>query len=265
MANRRFDTLYGTSFQNPYGDDSSYHDHYKRKVLINNRFKRMDAAFAAVDKNSGNNGSVNKVEMEVLLAMFKLSSENATTVCDNMERRSASRNGRKPRFSYSAAAKLVKNADYKKLERLPESLVKALPRQVLEDAERQENLIQVSGLDQDQAFTMMNLALCGYDTNESGLVSKEVIYFVLRMFDMHHGKIRYAMARCDHNTTQRDIAYVEFIKELQEVEFEGTDFSKTFGPQPRSPHRNIKAPSRNLGDSSMALELDDSLNNLLDE
>ena len=70
---------------------------------------------------------------------------------------------------------------------------------------------------------------------------------------------------CDHNTTQRDIAYVEFIKELQEVEFEGTDFSKTFGPQPRSPHRNIKAPSRNLGDSSMALELDDSLNNLLDE
>ena len=223
----------------------------------------MDKAFAAGDKNGDNNGSVNKVEMEVLLAMFKLSSENASSVCDNMERKSTSRNGRKPRFSYKVAAKRVKNADYKKLERLPESLTKALPRQILEEAQSQEALIQVVGLDEDEAFTMMNLAFCAFDKAETGLVSKEVMYFVLRVFDMHHGKVRYAMARCDHNTTQRDIAYCEFIKELQEVEFEGTDFSKTFGPCPRSPHRGIKAPIRNLGDSTMALEMDESLTDLL--
>jgi Ca2+-binding EF-hand superfamily protein len=264
MATRRFDTLYGTSFKNPYGDDGSYHEHYKRKVLINNRFKHMNAAFAAADKTGDNNGSVNKEEFEVLLAMFKLSSENATTVAENMERRSKSRNGRKPRFSYSAAAKMVKNADHKKLERLPDSLVKALPKQIIDEAERQESLIQVTGLDEDQAFTMMNRAFCAFDKGETGLVSKEIMYFILRMFNMHHGKVRYAIARCDHNTTQRDIAYVEFIKELQEVEFEGQDFSKTFGPQPRSPHRNVKKPSRNFGDSTMALELDDSMNDLLE-
>lgn len=263
MANGRFDTLYGTSFKNPHGADSSYHLGYKRKILITNRFKAMDAAFANANKNGDNNGSVNKIEMQVLLAMFKLSSTNATNVCENMERRSQSRNGRKPRFSYKAAAKMVLNADYKVLKKLPDSLVKALPQYVLDEAQQQEALIQVTGLDEDQCFTMMNLAFCGYDVKETGMVSKEIVYFMLRMFGMHKGKVRYAMARCDHNTTQRDIAYVEFIKELQEVEFEGTDFSKTFGPQPRSPHRNIKSRTVNLSDTG-ALELDDTMQDLLE-
>jgi hypothetical protein len=264
MLSGRFDTLYGTSFKNPHGDDGSYHDFYKRKCLIQNRFSAMDAAFASADSNGDKNGSVNKAEMEVLLAMFKLSSTNATTVCDNMVRRSSSKNGRKPRFSYKVARKRVLNADYKVLEKLPDSLVKALPRRIIVEAQQQENLIQVTGLDEDQAFTMMNLAFCAYDKKETGIVSKEVVYYMLRMFTMHKGKVRYAMARCDHNTTQRDIAYVEFIKELQDVEFEGTDFSKTFGPQPRSPHHNIKRTMTNLGDMSGALELDDTMQDLLE-
>jgi hypothetical protein len=262
---RRFDTLYGQSFKNPHGGDSSYQDGYKRKILIENRFAAMDAAFAAASKSGDNNGSVNKVEMLVLLAMFNLSSDNATTVCENLERRSSSKNGRKPRFSYAAAAKRVKNADYKSLEKQPDSLIAALPQHVKVEAQQQEPLIQVTGLEAGDAFTMMNLAFCAYDKEETGIVSKEIVYFVLRMFNMQKGQVPYAIARCDHNTTQRDIAYVEFVKELQSAGFGGTEkFSKTFGPQPRLPHRNIKAPVRNLGDSTMAgFGLDDSMNDLL--
>ena len=140
-----------------------------------------------------------------------------------------------------------------------------IPQHVKNEAQQQEPLIQVTGLEVGDTFTMMNLAFCAYDKKETGIVSKEVVYFVLRMFNMQKGQVPYAIARCDHNTTQRDIAYVEFIKELQAAGFGGTDnFSKTFGPQPRSPHRNIKAPVRNLGDSTMAgFGLDDTMNDLL--
>ncbi len=293
----RFSTLYKTSFKNPHGDDGSYHDYYKRKRLITNRFLAMEQAFAASDANSTDkDGKCTRDEMLMLLAMFKLSSENATTVCDNLERRSSSKNGRKPRFPYKVAAKRVRNADYKKLERLPDSLTSALPRDVVEAAENQEDLICVAGLTENQAFTMMNRAFVAFDVRQSGLVSKHLLAFVLRMFGFHRGRVRYAVsakphveisssvffpatphhsqlnthtfnythlipqtARCDHNTTQRDIAYTEFIQEYQNIDFAGATFNKTFGPQPRSPHRNIKHP---VADDTLAFG--DSVDDLLD-
>eukprot|EP00946_MAST-07B_sp_MAST-7B-sp1_P004012 g4012.t1 len=263
MSGGRFNTLYTSSFRNPYGDDGSYHDFYKNKRKIEQRFACMDAAFASADSNGTGDGKVTKEEMLFLLHMSFLDSENATTVCENLHRKSASIDGKKPRFPYAVAVKRVKNADYKKLERIPESLTKALPRDVLMAAENQEDLIQVSGLDTADAFTMMNRAFVLYDKKQTGLVSKHIIQFALRMMGLHGGRVRYATARCDHNTAGRHIAYVEFIRELQGIDFAGETFSRTFGVQPRSPHRNIKPAVRDLADVGTGI-LDDTMEELLD-
>ena len=142
-----------SSFRNPYGDDGSYHDFYKNKRKIEQRFACMDAAFASADSNVTGDGKVTKEEMLFLLHMSFLDSENATTVCENLHRKSASIDGKKPRFPYAVAVKRVKNADYKKLERIPESLTKALPRDVLMAAENQEDLIG-QWADTADAFTI---------------------------------------------------------------------------------------------------------------
>jgi hypothetical protein len=263
MSGGRFNTLYSSSFRNPYGDDGSYHDFYKNKRKIEQRFASMDAAFASANSNGSGDGNVTMEEMQFLLCMSFLDSENATSVCENLERKTPSRDGKRPRFPYALVVKRVKNADYKQLERIPESLTKALPREVLQAAENQEDLIQVNGLDTAYAFMMMNRAFVCFDKKQTGLVSKHAIQFALRMMGLHKGRVRYATARCDHNTAGRHIAYVEFIRELQGIDFAGETFGRTFGAQPRSPHRNIKPAIRDLADANTGV-LDDTMEELLD-
>lgn len=231
--------------------------------MIEQRFAAMDAAFAAANRNGTGDGKVTKEEMMFLLSMYFLDSENAATVCDNLDRQTPSIDGKPPRFPYKLVVKRVKNADHKKLERIPASLTQALPRKVLYEAENQEDLIIVDGLDTADAFMMMNRAFVLFDKSEKGLVSKNVIGFALRMMGLHGGRVRFALARCDHNTAGRHIAYVEFIRELQGIDFAGETFGRTFGAQPRSPHRNIKPVMRDLADAETGI-LDDTMGELLD-
>ena len=72
------------------------------------------------------------------------------------------------------------------------------------------------------------------------LVQKADIRFLLKMFGLDGGYIRFTTGRCDHNSMKHDIGYVEFLKTMQETDFPATEFSSTVGPCPRSPHRNIR-------------------------
>merc|ERR1711990_693413 len=99
-------------------------------------------------------------------------------------------------FSYEEFIKQLHKKKYAYLETLPKSLESALPRQVLRDAEMQEDHIVVSGSVEERMMNL-NLAFLAYDEKKTGLVTKHDIRFLLKLFGLDGGYVRFTTGRCD--------------------------------------------------------------------
>merc|ERR1711988_1575114 len=123
-------------------------------------------------------------------------------------------------------------------ESVPSSLEHSLPRSVTDRSKNQEILISVTG-DTKSRFENLNLALLAYDVEGTGLIRKDLLHFMLKLFNLHKSHIRYTFGRCDHNENKK-IAYVEFLDTLKSVQGSGKDLGSSIGPCPRSPFPKAK-------------------------
>ena len=225
----RFQTSYNSTYSNPHGGDTSYQQNYLHKEMIKSRFKAMRKAFGVIEEEY--NGCVSSEEVLILVSMFNLGSAKARMVAASMSKV----NGR---FSYTKYIRELRSKKYKYLDSVPPSLEQSLPIEVIEASKSQENLITVKG-DARTRFANLNLALLAYDIDGTGLIKKELLHFMLKLFGLHEGHIRYTFGRCDHNENKK-IAYVEFLDTLKSVQGSGKDLGSSIGPCPRSPFPKAK-------------------------
>ena len=225
MASARFMTSYNQNYINPHGADVSYQGHYLHKCLIRGRFRAMRRAFEQLN----NDGLCTREEINILVSMYNLESAKSREISAGMPEK----------FKYSDFVRLLKLSKFKYLDSVPQSIESALPSSVLAKSTKQEDLILVDG---DKATRVFNLnrALLAQDKEKTGLLRKDLLFFMLKIFQLDEGPIRYAFSRCDHNGNKL-IAYVEFLnlikRNMEHTEHLGT----TVGPCPRSPHKNTKS------------------------
>ena len=225
----RFQTSYNATFSNPHGEDSSYQQTYLHKEMVKCRFRAMREAFEVIDAD--NNGLVSSEEMGILLSMYKLNSAKAREIIAGVSKASG-------RFSYTKYIRELRRTKYKYLESVPSSLETSLPQGIIDASKNQEALITVKG-DTKTRYMNLNLGLLAYDIEGTGLIKKELLHFMLKLFGLHEGHIRYTFGRCDHNENKK-IAYVEFLDILKGVQGVEEDFGSSIGPCPRSPFPKSK-------------------------
>ena len=191
------------------------------------RFQAMREAF----QNLNERGNCTSEEANILVAMYKLESAKSREISASMKKV-----GNKFRFADFVRA--LRKAKFKYLDSLPNSIEKTLPTEVLAMADRQEDLITVKG-DVSTRFQNLNHALLAHDTHRTGLLRKDLLEFMLKLFQIDQFHTRYSFSRCDHNG-KKMIAYVEFLDALKNSQHDGkTLYNKTIGPCPRSPFGNI--------------------------
>ncbi len=189
----------------------------------------MKEAFSVIEKEY--NGNISADEADILISMFKLNTAKAREIAANIEKTNN-------RFNYLNYVRELQRTKYKYLESVPSSLEKCLPQDVINAGKAQEKLISVKG-DARTRFINLNLALLAYDIEETGLIKKESLHFMLKLFGLHNNHIRYAFGRCDHNENKK-IAYVEFLDILKDVQESEEDLGSSIGPCPRSPFPTSK-------------------------
>ena len=224
MASARFTTSYKQTYTNPHGEDESYQERYLHKCLIRERFRAMRQAFEKL----GNDGFCTREEVNILLSMYNLESAKSREISAGMTKK----------FKYTDFVRLLRQAKFKYLESIPHSIEKNLPSTVIQASRNQEDLIEVDG-DKKSRFHNLNRALLAQDIEKSGLLRKDLLLFMLKLFGLDSGPIRYAFSRCDHNGNKL-IAYVEFLNQFKNGATDGDNLGKTVGPCPRSPHRKKK-------------------------
>ena len=121
---------------------------------------------------------------------------------------------------------------------------------------RTRKIIQVSGLD-TAVIHDDEPRIRVYDKKQTGLVNAHHP-FALRMMGLHGGRVSSHESR---SNTAGDTT-VEFIRELQGIDFAGEAFSRTFGVQPRL---RIATSNRLFGIADVGTGiLDDTMEELLD-
>lgn len=220
----RWTSSYNATYANPHGEDPSYQQAYLHKHLIVGRFKAMRAAFTQLNSN----GVVSSEEMNILTSMYKLDSGKAREISAGMEKKDG-------KFNYTDYIHKLRKAKYNYLESLPESIIKTIPPSVIDAANSQETLISVTG-DRRSRFLNINMALLAHDTEGTGLLRKDLLLFMLKLFGLDTGSICYTFSRFDHNENKL-IAYVPFLDSLKENQSPDDDLGATVGPCPRSPFK----------------------------
>ena len=77
-----------------------------------------------------------------------------------------------------------------------------MPQGIIDASKNQEVLITVKG-DTKTRYMNLNLGLLAYDIEGTGLIKKELLHFMLKLFGLHEGHIRYTFGRCDHNENKK--------------------------------------------------------------
>ena len=174
-------------------------------------------------------GFCTREEINILLSIYNLESAKSREISAGMPEK----------FKYTDFVRVLKQAKFKYLNSVPQSIEETLPKSVLAKSMKQEDLIEVDG-DKASRFYSLNRALLAQDKEKSGLLRKDLLLFMLKLFQLDAGPIRYAFSRCDHNGNKL-IAYVEFLNCIKSNMEDGEDLGETFGLCPRSPHQNAKS------------------------